>query len=109
MKSLFSRLYGKVEHYAVIRFVVHHPYWVMGIIVFIYVCFFNQYNLYDYRKAKLTISKLDAELEYYEAKKAEDSIKLYNLKTDNENLIKFAREQYMMKANNEDVYVIKTK
>ena len=109
MKNLLLRLYGKVENYSVVRFVVRHPYLVMSIVVVFYVCLFNQYNLYDFIKAKHTISKLDSELEYYVAKKTEDSLKLYNLKTDNENLIKFAREQYMMKANNEDVYVIKTK
>ena len=43
---------------------------------------------------------------YYIEKIKTDSARLYQLKTDNENLEKFAREQYLMKKDDEEVFVI---
>jgi len=36
----------------------------------------------------------------------EDSIRMNELRTDNENLEKFAREQYLMKRENEEIFII---
>jgi len=38
----------------------------------------------------------------------EDRRKLLELKTDNDNLEKFAREQYRMKKPDEDLYIVMT-
>jgi len=46
--------------------------------------------------------------EYFINKIEEDKRKLKELKTDDENLEKFAREQYRMKKADEDLYIILT-
>lgn len=51
-------------------------------------------------------AKLEKEKQYYLEKIHNDSIMLHELKTNDENLIRFAREQYHMKATNEDIYII---
>ena len=44
---------------------------------------------------------------YYQEKIKIDSRKLEELRTDRENLEKFAREQYLMKKDNEDIFIVK--
>jgi cell division protein FtsB len=46
------------------------------------------------------------EKEYYQQKIEEDRRRIDELKTNTENLEKFAREQYLMKKDNEDIFVI---
>ena len=54
------------------------------------------------------LNKLRADREYYRIKIEEDSRMLQELKTDNDNLEKFAREQYRMKKPDEDLYIVLT-
>ena len=109
MKNMVSYLFDKFKNTTVGMFVCQHPYWVLFFVVLIHTFFFNQYTLYDMIKSKMSISKLNAEYDYYQNKIQEDSIKLHNLKTDNQNLIKFAREVYGMKKDKEEVYIIRYK
>jgi cell division protein FtsB len=44
--------------------------------------------------------------QYYIEKIKEDKKRLHELQTDRDNLEKFAREQYYMKRDNEDIYII---
>jgi len=53
------------------------------------------------------IRDLKGQIEYYKNKSEEDSLKLTELKSNKENIEKFARENYMMKKENEEVFVIK--
>ena len=106
---MVSYLFDKFKNTTVGMFVCQHPYWVLFFVVLIHTFFFNQYTLYDMIKAKMSISKLNAEYDYYQNKIQEDSIKLHNLKTDYQNLIKFAREVYGMKKDKEEVYIIRYK
>jgi cell division protein FtsB len=54
------------------------------------------------------LSKLRSDRDYYIKRIEEDKRKLYELKTDDRNLEKFAREQYRMKKADEDLYIILT-
>lgn len=109
MKNIASYLFKKFQSTSIGRFVCAHPYLVVFIAVMIHLFFFNQYTLYDMIKAKMSISKLNEEYDYYQNKIQEDSIKLHNLRTDNQNLVKFAREVYGMKKDKEDVYIMRYK
>jgi cell division protein FtsB len=50
--------------------------------------------------------ELQEEKEFYRQKIREDSTKLHQLKTNEENLEEFAREEYYMKKDNEDIFII---
>jgi cell division protein FtsB len=65
-------------------------------------------NLIDRYKQMSELRKLKQEREYYIKKIEEDKRKLNELKTDNHNLEKFAREQYRMKRKDEDLYIVLT-
>jgi len=52
------------------------------------------------------ISHLRSEIEYYKKLKEENTEKLNSLKSDNESLERYAREQFHMKKPNEDLFII---
>jgi len=53
-----------------------------------------------------TLNQLEKDKLYYQERIEEDRKRIEELKTDDENLEKFAREQYLMKKENEDVFYI---
>jgi len=54
------------------------------------------------------LHKLKTDREYFTKRIEIDRKKLHELKTDNRNLEKFAREQFHMKKPDEDLYIILT-
>lgn len=52
------------------------------------------------------IRQLEDDREFYLEQIEKDSARLHELTTDKENLEKYAREQFLMKKDNEDVFVI---
>jgi len=54
------------------------------------------------------LHKLKIDREYYIKRIEDDKQKLHELKTDDHNLEKFAREQYHMKRADEDLYIVLT-
>lgn len=78
---------------------------VVGTIV--YLLFLDEYNIVFVQLPHLgKANKLENEKQYYLNKISEDSIMLHELKTNDENLKKFAREHYYMKADDEEVFVV---
>ena len=81
--------------------------YLMAILIFlVWLLIFDRNSLID--RVKYVRARLDMEDEkqYYIERIDEDSRRLTELKTDRDNLEKFAREQYFMKRENEDVFVI---
>ena len=52
------------------------------------------------------VKQLKKDCEYYKNRIVTDSIKLNELKSSPEMLEKFAREQYLMKKDNEEIFII---
>jgi cell division protein DivIC len=80
----------------------------LGIILFflIWMLFFDEYNWVRIRRDSLKLNALKKETEYLEKKIETDKKSLKALKTDTSELEKFAREKYLLKKENEDVYII---
>ncbi len=77
------------------------------LIVFLgWILIFDQNNIIDRVQNLNQVHQLEKDKAYYIEKIKQDSAKLKELKTDKKNLEKFAREQYLMKKKNEDVFVI---
>lgn len=72
----------------------------------LWVLFFDQNNLVERFQNRREKRQLENDREYYIKKTAEDQERLEELKTNDDNLEKFAREQYLMKKENEEVFVI---
>jgi cell division protein DivIC len=76
------------------------------LIFFGWVCFFDQNNLVERMKNLNQLHQLEKDKLYYTIKIKVDSARLNELKTNRDNLEKFAREQYLMKKKNEDIFII---
>jgi cell division protein FtsB len=83
--------------------------YLLTIIIFVvWVTLLDSNNLIARYKEMRELHKLKIDREYYLQRVEEDKRKLHELKTDNKNLEKFAREQYRMKKPDEDLYIILT-
>jgi cell division protein FtsB len=86
--------------------VLRNKYILTVVIFFTWLLLFDSNNLIARYKDMRELRKLRSDREYYEKKIESDRKKIYELKTDNKNLEKFAREQYRMKKPDEDVFII---
>jgi cell division protein DivIC len=77
-----------------------------GGIFFAWIALFDSNSCYDQLKLKNERAKLETEKAFYSNKIKEDTLALHDLKTNDKTLVKFARENYLMKKDNEDVFVI---
>ena len=57
-------------------------------------------------KYEREIRALQTQIKYYRDQTENDKLKLYDLKSSKDNLEKFARENYLMKRKNEEVFII---
>lgn len=75
-------------------------------VFFIWMFFFDQNNMVDRIKMTTEINQLEEDREYFMEQILIDSARLNELTTNKENLEKYAREQFLMKKPNEDVFVV---
>ena len=81
--------------------------YLLAIIAFILIIlFFDDNNLIKRFKLINETQELESQIEFYEKEIEESNRKFEELKTDSNNLEKFAREEFFMKKDNEDVYII---
>ena len=67
--------------------------------------FFDENSHLVHRKFNNEITDLESTISYYQKKIIEDKATIKNLK-DSLQLERFAREKYLMKKENEDIYLI---
>ncbi len=77
-------------------------------IFLVWIILLDSNNLVARFKDMRELHNLKNDKEYYTKKIEVDKKKLRELKTDNGNLEKFAREQYHMKKADEDLYIVLT-
>jgi cell division protein DivIC len=87
---------------------LRNKYFLTITIFIVWITLLDTNNLIDRYRQMSELRRLRQEREYYEKKIEEEKRKLNELKTDNDNLEKFAREQYKMKRKDEDLYIILT-
>ena len=68
--------------------------------------FFSDSSLLKRMKYENEIRDLKAQIEYYRNQTETDKAKLNELQSNVENLEKYARENYLMKKENEEIFVI---
>ena len=72
----------------------------------VWILFFDEHSFVQHYQNKQKLEQLEEQTKYYKAKIEADKQKLHELQTNDENLEKFAREQFQMKKENEDVFII---
>lgn len=83
-----------------------NKYTITLLIFFVWLAFFDRNNMVEQMQLNSKINTLKKEKAYYQRKIEEDNRKKEELLSSRENLEKFAREQYLMKKPNEDIFVI---
>ena len=89
--------------------ILKNKYFIVSIIFLVYITLLSQNNLIDKYLAIQNLNKLKKEKEYYIEDIKNTTKKLSELKNEKRNINnieKFAREQYLMKRDNEDVFII---
>ena len=72
----------------------------------VYMSFIDEYNWLRIHRDKGKLENLQEERDYLLKKIEEDRTQLHTLQTDTEALEKYAREQYLLKKENEEVFII---
>ncbi len=86
-----------------------NKYWVVSIIFVILTLTAGDSSLYKRYTYDTKIRSLENEIEHYRKEIEINSQKLKDLHTNKEGLERFAREEYLMKRPNEDIFIIKKK
>ena len=74
-----------------------------------WITFLDDYNLIHQNRIKNNLDKLKTQKEFYLSAIKSDSTELSKLKTDNKEQEKLAREKFLMKKENEDIFIIREK
>ncbi len=85
---------------------LRNKYILTSVLFVLWMLMFDQNNLNERRKNNRDYNQLIRERDYFQKKIEENRKRIQELKTNNDNLEKFAREQYLMKKDNEDIFII---
>jgi len=89
-----------------IRPYLKNKYVIAFLIFAVWILFFDQNNVLSRISNANQLHQLKKQKEYFAKKIEDDTRRTQELLSDKEDLEKFAREQYLMKKKNEDVFVI---
>ena len=81
-------------------------YSITAIAFVIWMLFFDSNDAFMLYKLRSELNTIRNEKEYFQVKIKETRLDLDNLLNDQEKLEKFAREKYLMKNSDEDIFVI---
>ena len=98
-----KNLYEKIPSYLKNKYVI-----IISLFI-IWIIFFDNYNLIRQSKIKKEIKQLEENKNFYSKKIKKDSTEYHELLNSDEKKEKFAREKFLMRKENEDVYIIRKK
>jgi cell division protein FtsB len=96
--------FKQLKNKPIIKFITNRYVIILSIFI-VWMGFFDENSLLNHHEFNKEIEKLDNEKKYYESQINQDK-ELINKLKDKEQLEKFAREEYNMKKENEDIYII---
>ena len=83
-----------------------NEYLIAAVIFLLIILFFDDNNLIKRFALSNEKQNLKSQIDFYENEINESNRKYLELKNDEKHLEKFAREEYFMKKNDEDIYII---
>ena len=84
-----------------------NKYFLVSVAFVVFMIFFDKNDLFSQYQYYKQVSKLKQERDFYQKEITKVNQDLDELSSDPKKLEKFAREKYLMKKDNEDVFVIK--
>jgi cell division protein FtsB len=101
--TYLKNLYEKIPGYLKNKYVIIITSFI------IWIVFFDNYNLIRQSKIKKEIKQLEENKNFYSKEIKKDSTEYHELLNSDEKKEKFAREKFLMRKENEDVYIIRKK
>jgi cell division protein FtsB len=83
-----------------------NKYVIASIVFAVWMLFFDRNDLISQYSYRQDLNKLRGEKEYYLKEIAQNKKDMHELMSDREHLEKFARERYLMKKDNEEIFLI---
>jgi cell division protein FtsB len=83
-----------------------NKYFLVSAVFLVWMVFFDRNDLFSQYEYHQQVGKLKQERDFYQKETAKVHQDLDELTSNKEKLEKFAREKYLMKKDNEDVFVI---
>lgn len=87
-----------------IQFITNRYILILSVFI-VWMLFFDENSYLVHREFNSEVNELKTAIDFYKKKIKEDRKTIQNLQ-DSLQLEKFAREQYLMKKENEDIYII---
>ncbi|MFA6770061.1 MAG: septum formation initiator family protein [Bacteroidales bacterium] len=86
--------------------IIRNKYLIGSFFFILWITFYSSNNLIRWSRVVLNVSEQESQKRYYkEAIKAMDE-KLNELNSNKDSLEKFAREQYLFKEDDEDIFIV---
>jgi cell division protein DivIC len=85
---------------------LRNKYILVLIAAFLWFMFFDKNNFIHHYRISRQIKELRSEKEYYREQILLDSIEVQKLKNDPQELERYAREKYLMKKKDEDIFIV---
>jgi len=86
--------------------ITRHKYTYTVLVFLVWVLFFDANNMVYQWKLSGRLNKLKDQEAFYKTEMKKDSISVFHLTSNLDNLEKFGREHYLMKKDNEDIFLI---
>jgi len=86
---------------------LRNKYFLSCLVFLVFLSFFDDRDLVTNYQHRKQLKELEKSAEYYRQEIEKTRTELNQLRTDAATLEKYAREKYLMKRDNEDIYVIK--
>jgi cell division protein FtsB len=95
----FKRLYARIKPYL-------NKYLITVIVFVVFIVFIDENNVIKRVEYEMQIKELHKEIRHYEGLRDENAKKLEKLHSSNSELERVAREEYLMKKPNEEVFIV---
>jgi len=96
--------FKQIKNNPIVKFITNRYVIILAFFI-VWMFFFDENSYLNHREFDKEINKLESEKEYYQTQINQDKELIKKLE-DKEELEKFAREEYHMKKENEDIYII---
>jgi cell division protein FtsB len=85
---------------------ISNKYLISSVFFIVWISFFDKFNVFQIIKRKQELNQLTESKQYYKKEIEKTKIELSNLRENSSNIEKIAREKYLMKKENEDLFTI---
>lgn len=85
---------------------IKNKYIVTSIALLVMITFFDRYDLRTQYVLRKELRELQSTKKYYESEIKNNKKAIYSLQHDTVAIEKFAREKYLMKKNNEEIFLV---